>query len=214
MAVIPFLFSEIALQMGWSAFSNASDLELFASHMAVLHVLKNDGVPISLDRHILPPIRPLLGPSRLSEFTAIMLESLPEEVWRLVLGFADPAAYQTFSRRAMGVSREFYYLQKNSVVSVHLFHPPTLLNGMMWFLSRANNCAPIEYLTVSFPVTAHHVIRLLECPGFREVSKLVVLRRYFGRNRDLWNSWCFKRFQDDLVEYGLQWMDVQEGGSM
>lgn len=65
---------------------------------------------------------------------------LPENIWGQVLSFAD---YQSMSQchaaeefGSVWVSREWYYLLKNSVRVLPLLHAPTPLCGLVWVHSR------------------------------------------------------------------------------
>lgn len=61
---------------------------------------------------------------------------LPLDVWREVLEFVDPVQYSALARKESGVSREFYWLLKNSLSTLRIHHPVTPLCGVVWLESR------------------------------------------------------------------------------
>ena len=69
---------------------------------------------------------------------------LPEEVWRGVLGYADPDEYYALTRHAAGVSREFYWLLKNSLTTFRVHRPVVPLCGLVWLHSRDTHFSRIK----------------------------------------------------------------------
>ena len=63
---------------------------------------------------------------------------LPAEVWREVLYYVTPHEYTALSRSASraGVSREFYWLLKNSQTTFRVHRPVVPLCGLVWLHSR------------------------------------------------------------------------------
>ena len=61
---------------------------------------------------------------------------LPEDVWHEVLQYVDPGEYAALARHAAGVSREFYWLLKNSLTTICVHGPVVPLCGLAWLHSR------------------------------------------------------------------------------
>ena len=61
---------------------------------------------------------------------------LPADVWREVLEYADSVEYTSLTRVSAGVSKEFYWLLKNSLSTIRVHHPVSPLYGLVWLQSR------------------------------------------------------------------------------
>ena len=72
----------------------------------------------------------------LTNIQATLSLMLPDDVWRDVLEYVDPFEYCVLARRAAGVSREFYWLLKNSLTTIRVHRPVTPLCGVVWLHSR------------------------------------------------------------------------------
>ena len=166
-----------------SILSHASDLQLFAAHVCVLSSLgdsRMDQAAASLKERVPVTFQPLLLPGYGQDFQRTMTLSLPEDSWRDVLGFVCPAEYQHLARKALGVSREFYWLLKNSLSCIRLCRPPGPLCGLVWLHTRETWCAPVKTVEVYFPIKAQHVKTLQLSPGFETFR----LRVQTDRNKD------------------------------
>ena len=73
-----------------------------------------------------------------------MAQKLPEEVWREVMEYVHPIPYSELTRNGGGVSREFYWILKNSVTTIRLYHPVVPLCGLVWLASRDSNFSRIK----------------------------------------------------------------------
>ena len=164
-------------------FEDADPISLFASHIAVLYSLGNsDLAPVcrQTNSHILPSIASLLSPTSLGSFEAVATCLLPENIWGQVLSFAD---YQSMSQchaaeefGSVWVSREWYYLLKNSVRVLPLLHAPTPLCGLVWVHSRCAFWASTSTIEASFSVSATILDRLLDGPGFHSLRTILLVR--------------------------------------
>ena len=61
---------------------------------------------------------------------------LPVEIWRNVLEYVDPDEYSVLARAEAGVSREFYWLLKNSLTTMRVHNSVVPLCGVVWLHSR------------------------------------------------------------------------------
>ena len=69
---------------------------------------------------------------------------LPEDVWHEVLECANPDEYAVLARQSAGVSREFYWLLKNSVTTIRIHRPVVSLCGLVWLQSRDTHFSSIK----------------------------------------------------------------------
>ena len=69
---------------------------------------------------------------------------LPEDIWKMVLECVDPKEYFALTRQAAGVSREFYWLLKNSVITIRVHRPVVPLCGVVWLHSRDRHFSHIK----------------------------------------------------------------------
>ena len=145
-----------------------SDLELFASHFSVLDSLgdlRYSGCMKFLRKYVHSEFVPLLTPPSVHEFKHTLTSALPEHLWRLVLGYTDVEEYTTLTRRSRGVSREFYFRLKSSLVLIRLPAMPLPLLGLVWLHSREPDCARVKCLEVAFPIKADELLSL--CKTYR-----------------------------------------------
>ena len=87
-----------------------------------------------IDPFTMPPTQPTLS---------LMI---PAETWRQVLGFVGPDEYSALARNAVCVSREFYWLLKNSVTTIRVHRPVVPLCGLVWLHSRDTRFSCIKYV--------------------------------------------------------------------
>ena len=136
-----------------------------------------------------------------------MALSLPDEVWKMVLGYVDPAEYQTLTTKDCGVSREFYWMLKNSVRCLHLSSPPHALLSLVWMRTREEFCAPVKCVTVTFPILDEEVRTLLESPGFHRLRLLrIVLPPRYPQPSWIFirlATWTPKALEEDLLRNGI-----------
>ena len=71
---------------------------------------------------------------------------LPECIWLEVLENVDPDEYYALARECAGVSREFYWLLKNSLTTIRVHRPVIPLCGVVWLHSRDKHFSRIKYL--------------------------------------------------------------------
>ena len=188
-------------------FRGASPVQLLASHMAAFFAMGTDNSVSALHSlrcHVLSPVLRLLHQLPGHNTEGKLLQFLPEDVWKLVLGYCERSVYRDLVvDLGGGVSREFYHLAKNSLVVQRLHHPPTLLCGLVWMQSRESHCVLTKSMEVLCPVTAQQVARLCACPGFHRLSHLQVTVRRTGGRDDPWRLWTMDSLMRGLVELGL-----------
>ena len=98
-------------------------------------------------------------------FQTTLSRMLPENVWREVLEYANPEEYAALARQATGVSREFYWLLKNSVTTIRIHRPIVPLCGLVWLHSRDRHFSSIKCVEGElFPLQQHFSFCFL-CPS-------------------------------------------------
>ena len=200
------VLSALQNDLGFSGFF--SHLENFAAHVAILHSMGNPRLASSFEslRSLVPQnVWTLTAPSALTEFAPVVTRRVPEDIWKVVLGYTDPELYCQITRRASaaGISREFYYLLKNSMVHLRFVHPPSPLCGEVWLHSRDPACAPVKSLEVRFPITSRHVRSLLKHHGLQRLCCIRVHPSFY----DPW-SWSSDSLVDELRQCGLHQVHI------
>mgnify|MGYP001069737295 CR=1 FL=1 len=190
---------------------SASDLELFASHICVLASLGDTcltSASASLKQHLHSSFLPLLHPYFDRDFKATVSRVLPEEVWRGVLGYADPDEYYALTRHAAGVSREFYWLLKNSLTTFRVHRPVVPLCGLVWLHSRDTHFSRIKCVEVGFPAKGVELEGIFRFAGYarRHLIQVTILP---GAKR--YSEWfCEDRLMADLATLGVEGFILQE----
>ena len=156
-----------SLQM--RAFPGCSDLQLFASHVCILASLGHSSlatVSNSLQRHVHPAFLPLIRPYCDSNFSTTLTLLLPADVWREVLEYADSVEYTSLTRVSAGVSKEFYWLLKNSLSTIRVHHPVSPLYGLVWLQSRDRFFSRVKRVEVAFRATGGDLEALFLFSGY------------------------------------------------
>ena len=104
-------------------------------------------------RHFHSSLLPLLHPFFDRDFETTLSLILPDDVWREVLEYVDPDEYSVLARRVGGVSREFYWLLKNSLTTIRVHRPVVPLCGVVWLHSRDTHFSCIKCVEVAFPAS-------------------------------------------------------------
>ena len=69
----------------------------------------------------------------------------------------DPDEYSVLARQAAGVSREFYWLLKNSLTTMRVYRPVVPLCGVVWLHSRDTHFSRIKCVKGELLAQQHFV---------------------------------------------------------
>ena len=113
---------------------------------------------------------------------------LPADLWLDILVHVDPVEYVSIARAFFGVSREFYWLLKNSLTTVRVHHPVGPLSGLVWFRSRdapVSRCIKCVEGADSPPLFLSHYMQILFMSPLREkpLSFFVFAIRFQNKKR-------------------------------